>query len=114
MKNILLKNSAMIISFLALAGVETIAATEDYKPTEQSLEKHQPAPEWLKDAKLGIYFHWGVYTIPAFGTEWYPHRMHIPNNAMYEHHVKTYGTPDKFGYHQFVPMFTGEHFDAEE
>ena len=47
--------------------------TEDW----ESLSKHNEEPEWFKDAKLGIYFHWGVYSVPAFGNEWYPRHMHF-------------------------------------
>ncbi len=43
-----------------------------YEPTWESLSTHEAAPEWFQDAKLGIYFHWGVYSVPAFQTEWYP------------------------------------------
>ena len=41
-----------------------------------SLKKRNPAPEWFRDAKFGIYFHWGVYTVPAFANEWYPRNMY--------------------------------------
>ncbi|MCD6304514.1 MAG: alpha-L-fucosidase [Planctomycetes bacterium] len=86
------------------------------KPDWASLKKHVAAPEWFRDAKLGIYFHWGVYTVPAYGSEWYPRNMHLKQGrrGVYAHHVKTYGDPSKFGYHDFVPMFKAEHFDAED
>jgi alpha-L-fucosidase len=48
----------------------------EYKPTWESLRKHKETAEWFRDAKFGIYFHWGVYCVPAFGHEWYPNRMH--------------------------------------
>jgi alpha-L-fucosidase len=79
-----------------------------------SLYEHNEAPEWFRDSKLGIYFHWGVYSVPAFGSEWYPRNMHIKESKVHQHHVQTYGNPDEFGYHDFVPMFTAENFDAEE
>lgn len=85
-----------------------------YDASWESLARHEAAPEWLKDAKLGIYFHWGVYSVPAFGDEWYPSRMHVKDSAVYKHHLETYGPIEEFGYHDFVPMFTGEHFDPEE
>jgi alpha-L-fucosidase len=84
-----------------------------YQPNEASLSRHQAAPEWFRDAKFGIYFHWGVYSVPAFGTEWYPRWMHFENRDEYRHHLATYGHPSQFGYHDFVPMFKAEHFDAE-
>ncbi|MFX0099118.1 MAG: alpha-L-fucosidase, partial [Candidatus Hodarchaeota archaeon] len=83
-----------------------------YEETWNSLKRHR-APEWLDDAKYGIYFHWGVYSVPAFGNEWYPNRMYSIGD-IYEHHAKTYGEPDEFGYKDFIPDFTAEHFDADE
>ncbi|WP_157637810.1 alpha-L-fucosidase [Flexithrix dorotheae] len=85
-----------------------------YKADWESLKKHNEAPEWFANAKLGIYFHWGVYSVPAFGNEWYPRHMHFENRKEYKHHLEKYGHPSEFGYHDFVPMFTAEHFDAKE
>jgi alpha-L-fucosidase len=90
------------------------ACAERYEPTEASLARHDAVPEWLMDAKIGIYFHWGVYSVPAFDSEWYPRKMNLPGDRVYEHHRQTYGDPSEFGYHHFVPMFKAEHFDPEE
>jgi len=85
-----------------------------YDPTWESLSKHEAAPEWFQDTKLGIYFHWGVYSVPAFASEWYPRLMHLPGHSAYKHHLEKYGHPSEFGYHDFVPKFTAEKFDPEE
>jgi len=87
-----------------------------YQADWESLAKHDEAPEWFRDAKLGIYWHWGVYSVPAYGNEWYPKWMHTKEGrrSYYKHHVETYGEPDEFGYHDFVPEFGAEHFDAEQ
>lgn len=106
-----------IILALLLLPFQAASAEEPYKPTWESLRTHQPAPEWFRDAKFGIYFHWGVYSVPAFGNEWYPRHMHDANNNksnVFKHHVATYGDPTEFGYDKFVPMFKAENFDAEE
>jgi len=84
-----------------------------YEPEWASLKKYNEAPEWFRDAKLGIYFHWGVYSVPAFGSEWYPREMHRKSQKEYEHHLKKYGKPTEFGYHDFVPRFNAENFDAD-
>jgi len=63
------------------------------------------------DAKFGIFIHWGVYCVPAFGNEWYPRNMYMQGTPEFEHHIKTYGPQNKFGYKDFVPMFTAEKFD---
>jgi len=87
---------------------------ETYEPDWESLAQHEAAPLWFQDAKFGIYFHWGVYTVPAYGSEWYPRWMHFEGHDIYEHHLATYGHPSEFGYHDFVPMFKAENFNAEE
>ncbi len=92
---------------------------EVYQPTWESLAKHGSAPQWLDDAKLGIYFHWGPYSVPAYKTEWYPRCMHIKNHkkwgdSWFKYHLEHFGPLNEFGYHHFIPMFTGEHFDPEQ
>ncbi len=96
------------------SGTAESSATKcgKYEPTWESLSAHNEVPEWLQDAKLGIYFHWGVYTVPAFGSEWYPFNMYREGTPVRKHHLATYGAD--FDYHQFVDQFTGEKFDAKE
>ena len=111
---------AILIMIGVIVVVSLSAKETKYFPDWQSLARHEEAPEWFRDAKFGIYFHWGVYSVPAYGNEWYPRWMHMEDYVRgedqnyYEHHVKTYGHPSEFGYHDFVPMFKAEHFDAEE
>ncbi len=73
--------------------------------------KNYEVPEWYKDAKFGIFIHWGVYSVPAFGNEWYPRNMYVPGSPEYKHHIATHGPQDKFGYKDFIPMFKAEHYD---
>ena len=98
--------------------LNTIAFADEakpaYTPDWESLFRHEEAPLWFQDAKFGIYFHWGVYSVPAFGSEWYPSRMHYQYNPEYKHHLEKYGQLSEFGYHDFVPMFKAEKFNAEE
>lgn len=72
-----------------------------------------PEPTWYKKAKFGIFIHWGVYSVPAFGSEWYPRHMYDVGSKFYEHHIKTYGLHKDFGYADFVPMFKAEKFDPK-
>jgi alpha-L-fucosidase len=76
-----------------------------------SLEKFV-VPEWYKDAKFGIFIHWGIYCVPAFANEWYPRNMYLKGTKEFEHHAATYGPPSKFGYKDFIPKFSAEKFDA--
>lgn len=84
-----------------------------FEPTWESLENYE-VPQWYQDAKFGIFIHWGVYSVPAFGNEWYPRNMYKQGTREFEHHVKTYGSQKNFGYKDFVPMFTAENFDPDE
>ena len=70
-------------------------------------------PEWFRDAKFGIFIHWGVYSVPAFGNEWYSRNMYVEGTPAFKHEVATYGPQSKFGYKDFIPMFRGEHFDPD-
>jgi len=94
--------------------VQRASSAPVYDADWTSLSRHEAAPEWFRDSKLGIYFHWGVYSVPANSSEWYPRLMHLPGHPAWEHHLATYGHPSEFGYHDFVPKFTAEHFDPEE
>lgn len=86
-----------------------------YQPTWNDVKNH-PVPQWFRDAKFGIYTHWGIYSVPAKGPNvtWYPHNMYRPGTEQYEYHQKIYGGPETFGYKDFIPQFTGEKFDPEE
>ncbi len=85
-----------------------------YQENWESLAKHNEEPDWFQDAKLGIYFHWGIYSVPAYGNEWYPRWMHFEGSKEYSHHLTTYGHPSEFGYDKFAEMFKAEHFNAEQ
>jgi alpha-L-fucosidase len=75
-------------------------------------------PKWFVDGKFGIYTHWGPYSVPAHITEWYPHGMYMKegfrNKDFYGWHTEHWGSPKEFGYKDFIPMMTGDKFDADE
>ena len=89
-----------------------------FAPDWQSLQQYE-CPSWFRDAKLGIFMHWGVNSVPAYDGH-YGRWMYIqdPNEAkpmhqVYAHHVKTYGHPSTFGYKDFVPMWQAEKWDPD-
>ena len=92
------------IGFILAIFVPTILPAQTrYTATWASVDKHPPAPEWFMDAKFGIYFHWGVFCVPAFGDEWYPRWMYQNGNNDFNHHVATYGDPyTNWPYHNFI------------
>lgn len=75
---------------------------QDFQPNFASLEKSNPVPEWFKDAKFGIYFHWGVYSVPAFANEWYPRSMFIKGSSENKHHAEIYGDASQWPYSNFI------------
>jgi len=102
------------VTILGLLAAATAAqAAKKFEENWESLSRHK-VPQWFKDAKFGIYTHWGVYSVPAFGNEWYPRNMYRKDSREHKHHVATYGPLSKFGYKDFIPMFKAEKFDADE
>ena len=84
----------------------------EYLPNWSSLDS-RPLPSWYDEAKFGIFLHWGVYSVPSFGSEWFWERWQ-------GHHVKPYvdfmaeNYPPGFEYPDFAPMFNAELFDPDE
>lgn len=118
-------NLTIIATLLILASCNTsrhqkVEFPQVYSEDWESLSQNDKEPNWFVDAKLGIYFHWGIYSVPAYSSEWYPHWMYIENpsknwgKGVYQHHEKTYGHPSEFNYHDFVPDFKAEQFDAAD
>ncbi len=101
-----MKNKSIFFLFLLIIGINGNVSAQtqkqEYQPTFESLEQANPVPEWFKDAKFGIYFHWGVYSVPAFGNEWYPRNMYIKGSAENKHHIETYGDPSEWPYNYFI------------
>jgi len=81
-----------------------------------TLMKYQQ-PQWYKDAKFGIFIHWGVYAVPAAEYEWYPRNMYLPGNGAYKNFQEHFASQepaqkDVKGYKDLIPLFKAEQFDA--
>ena len=96
-----------------LDHIDTVIGEGPYTDSWESLCDYNP-PKWYADAKFGIFIHWGVYSVPAFGSEWYPRNMYIEGTDEYKHHIETWGPHKTFGYKDFIPLFTAEKFNADE
>lgn len=83
---------------------------QPFAPTWDSLKTHS-TPSWYQDGKFGIFIHWGLYSVPAFGNEWYPRNMYIAGTPEFEYHQRTFGPQNKFGYKDFIPRFQAEQYD---
>ncbi len=93
-------------------GIDEVVASGPFSPTWESLQGYR-VPRWYEDAKFGIFVHWGLYAVPAFGNEWYPRNMYLQGTPEFEHHLATYGPQKGFGHKDFIPLFTAERFDPD-
>ena len=93
--------------------IDKVIAEGPYKPEWDSLMT-APLPAWFRQKKLGIFIHWGIYSVPANSNEWYSRNMYREGDNAYEHHLKTYGPHKNFGYKDFIPMFKAEQYDPAE
>jgi alpha-L-fucosidase len=83
-----------------------------FKGTRESLQQYE-IPEWYRDAKFGIWAHWG----PQSGVEqgdWYARNMYVQGSRQYDYHVAHYGHPSKIGYKDLCPQWKGAEFDPEQ
>ena len=70
------------------------------------------APDWFRDAKFGIWSHWGPQAVPRDG-DWYARNMYIQGQPQYQHHLEHYGHPSKSGYKDIIPLWKAERFDPD-
>lgn len=96
-----------------LQQVREVNAHGPFKPSWGSLMQAQ-TPSWFRERRLGIFIHWGVYSVPANSNEWYSRNMYIGGTPAFEHHVRTYGAQSRFGYRDFIPLFTARDFEPKQ
>jgi alpha-L-fucosidase len=82
-----------------------------FEPNWESLSQYQ-CPEWFRDAKFGIWAHWGPQCEPEQG-DWYARNMYIQGHPMYQFHLATYGHPSQFGFKDVIRRWKAEHFDPD-
>ena len=83
-----------------------------FKPTETSLKDYK-YPEWFRDAKFGIWAHWGPQAVPRQG-DWYARLMYQEGSADYKYHIAHYGPQSKFGYKDIIPLWKAQRWDPEK
>ncbi len=116
--------AAVFAAVISIAGLCPAQTPTKYEPTIESLDRH-PLPQWYAGAKLGIFIHWGLYSVPGWAplthpdhdfssndyikynpyAEWYLNTMRIPGSPTQEYHKQHYGDQ---GYYDFAPMFNRE------
>ena len=99
-------------AYPTLVQIDTLVQNGPFSDSWASLVNYR-TPDWYRKLKFGIFIHWGVYSVPAFGNEWYPRNMYMQDSPEFRHHVATYGPHKAFGYKDFIPLFRAERFDPE-
>ncbi len=82
-----------------------------FQPEFESFTQYQ-CPEWFRDAKLGMWAHWGPQAVPMMG-DWYAKHMYVQGHVQYQHHLETYGHPSKSGYKDIIPLWKAEKWDPD-
>ena len=104
---------APLVFLCILITTKLELVSSKYDPTWESLDARR-LPSWYDEAKFGIFMHWGVYSVPSFGNEWFWYfwkTEKIPQYVNFEFMKNNY--PPSFEYPDFAPMFTAEFFDPE-
>ena len=93
------------------AGELPEIAAGPFKGTRESLKDYR-VPDWFRDAKFGIWAHWGPQSAAEYG-DWYARNMYMQGSRQYEYHVKTYGHPSKFGFKDVIATWKADKFDPD-
>ncbi len=93
------------------APARSAPATVPFAATRESLKQYR-VPEWFRDAKFGIWAHWGPQSAAEDG-DWYARNMYIQGSAQYNYHLAHYGHPSRFGFKDLIPTWKGDRFDPE-
>ncbi|WP_241215088.1 alpha-L-fucosidase [Sphingomonas sp. S-NIH.Pt15_0812] len=96
----------------ALARSPMGLARGPVEPSWSSLVQHYRYPDWFRDAKLGLWSHWGPQSVPEQG-DWYGRFMYMQGHPMYDHHLKTYGHPADVGMIEIQRRWTAERWDPD-
>ena len=95
----------------AADGLNLPVAPGPYQPAMESLTNYA-YPDWFRDAKFGIWAHWGPQAVPMDG-DWYARGMYEPGNKHYAYHTNHYGHPSEFGYKDIIPLWKAEKWEPD-
>ncbi|KAJ1529325.1 hypothetical protein ONE63_006115 [Megalurothrips usitatus] len=107
----LVTSACLALTLLASMGAVAGKVGTRYQPTWASLDS-RPLPEWYDNAKVGVFIHWGVYSVPSFGSEWFWYDWIAEKKDKYVDFMKK-NYPPNFSYQDFAADFTAEFFDAK-
>ena len=117
MKTKLFKNLGLTSLLFAALTISVSAQPKKALPsqfttTDESFKEYQ-YPEWFRDAKFGMWAHWGPQCQPEFG-DWYAREMYMEGSAKYKYHLEKYGHPSKFGFKDVINEWKAENWNPEE
>jgi len=106
--------AAILLSPFALPAADRPALPIAEGPFQSTMESltHYQCPDWFRDAKFGIWAHWGPQAVPMMG-DWYAKHMYVPGHPQYQHHLETYGHPSTNGYKDIIPLWKAEKWDPD-
>ena len=99
----------LLFLYFALSLINLVTSVK-YKPNWESLDS-RPLPSWYDEGKLGIFIHWGVFSVPSFSSEWFWSQWRSNNSAVVAFMKENYRPG--FTYADFAPMFTAEFFNPD-
>lgn len=85
--------------------------TGKFEPTWESLKNYE-VPEWYRNAKFGIWAHWGPQCVEGTG-DWMARSLYMEGSNAYKHHVEHYGHPSEVGFKDIIPLFKAEHWNPD-
>ena len=100
------------VARFAQAQTGPAIAPGPFQGTRTSLKTYR-VPDWFRDAKFGIWAHWGPQSAAEYG-DWYARNMYIEGHRQYKYHVQKYGHPSKFGFKDLIRTWKAERFDPEQ
>lgn len=105
-------NIKVVEAAVAQIPAKVKTAPGPIKPTWESLKETYKVPQWFIGSKFGLFMHWGLFSVPAYHNEWYEKHMYT-NSGIGAWHKTHFGPQDKFGYKDFIPLFTQDKFDPD-
>jgi alpha-L-fucosidase len=101
-----------LIAFTSIMLLLKVQSQEVFKPTDESLKQYK-YPQWFRDAKFGIWAHWGPQAVPRQG-DWYAKNLYVEGSAQNKYHVAHYGPPSKFGYKDIILLWKAENWNPDK
>ncbi len=101
----------LVTGWTASGALSLPIAPGRFQPTMDSLTNYH-CPDWFRDAKFGIWAHWGPQAVPMDG-DWYARHLYVQGHAQYKDHLEHYGHPSTNGYKDIIPLWKAEKWDPD-